>query len=263
VLRFTLQSAVLGLGAYLVIQQQATAGIIIASSIIVARALAPVELAIANWRGLSRRARAGGGSPTSSPRWTRGEEPMALPAPKNNLVVENVVGTPPGIQRVVVQDINFTLKAGQGLGVIGPERVGQVFARRVYCRRLAGGARQSALTDGAGAGSMVVGGAWAAHRHTCLRTWSCSPGRWRRTSRASEPEAPLGRDHRGQPVAGVHDMIVRLPEGYDTQIGESGAGAFGRTAPADRARRARSMAIRSCRYGRAELESRLRWRQGA
>ena len=51
VLRFTLQSAVLGLGAYLVIQQQATAGIIIASSIIVARALAPVELAIANWRG--------------------------------------------------------------------------------------------------------------------------------------------------------------------------------------------------------------------
>src|SRR5205807_1285995 len=51
VLRFALQSGVLGLGAYLVIQQQATAGIIIASSIIVARALAPVELAIANWRG--------------------------------------------------------------------------------------------------------------------------------------------------------------------------------------------------------------------
>src|SRR6185436_3702303 len=90
VLRFVLQSGVLGLGAYLVIQQQATAGIIIASSIIVARALAPVELAIANWRGFV----------AARQSWKRlsdvlnametTQERMPLPAPKANLVVETV-----------------------------------------------------------------------------------------------------------------------------------------------------------------------------
>src|ERR1043165_1157211 len=86
VLRFALQSGVLGLGAYLVLQQPATAGIIIASSII--------------------------GAPPPPP-------------PKSHLVVENVIGTPPGIQRVVVQDVSFTLKAGQGLGIIGPSASGK------------------------------------------------------------------------------------------------------------------------------------------
>src|SRR6202008_3193022 len=101
-----------------------TAGIIIAASIIVARALAPVELAVANWRGFV----------AARQSWRRlsemligtdvGPEPMVLPPPKGNLVVENVIGAPPGTQRVVVQDVNFTLKAGQGLGIIGPSASG-------------------------------------------------------------------------------------------------------------------------------------------
>src|SRR6266571_322888 len=112
VLRFMLQSGVLGLGAYLVIQQQATAGIIIASSIIVARALAPVELAIANWRGFV----------AARQSWRRLSDvlgamdtttvPMALPAPKSTLVVEPITAGPPGVQRVVIQDVAFSLKAG-------------------------------------------------------------------------------------------------------------------------------------------------------
>src|SRR6185503_4856496 len=95
VLRFALQSGVLGLGAYLVIHQQATAGIIIASSIIVARALAPVELAIANWRGFV----------SARMSWRRlsdvlkamdtNVEPTTLPAPKSHLVIENVSAGPP------------------------------------------------------------------------------------------------------------------------------------------------------------------------
>src|SRR3954452_22140529 len=120
VLRFALQSGVLGLGAYLVIQQQATAGIIIASSIIVARALAPVELAIANWRGFVSARQSWRRLSDFLAAIDKGPEPMALPAPNNNLAVENVVGMPPGIQRIVIQDISFTLKAGQGLGIIGP-----------------------------------------------------------------------------------------------------------------------------------------------
>src|SRR3989440_10509246 len=125
VLRFTLQSAVLGLGAYLVIQQQATAGIIIASSIIVARALAPVELAIANWKGFV----------SARQSWRRlsdilavlqqGQEPMTLPRPKQSLSVENLSIAPPGQQKIVVQDATFALKAGQAVGVIGPSASGK------------------------------------------------------------------------------------------------------------------------------------------
>src|SRR3954471_1893875 len=94
VLRFALQSGVLGLGAYLVLQQQATAGIIIASSIIVARALAPVELAIANWRGFVSARQSWRRLSELLTGTDRGEEPMALPAPKTALVVESVVCAP-------------------------------------------------------------------------------------------------------------------------------------------------------------------------
>src|ERR1043166_777228 len=104
VLRLALQSGVLGLGAYLVIQQQATAGIIIASSIIVARALAPVELAIGNWRGFVSARQSWRRLSDFLAAVEKGPEPMALPAPKNNLVVEGVTAGPPGVQRLVIQD---------------------------------------------------------------------------------------------------------------------------------------------------------------
>src|SRR3954471_12416490 len=94
VLLFALQSGVLGLGAYLVLQQQATAGIIIASSIIVARALAPVELAVANWRGFVAARQSWRRLSEFLATMDRGEEPMALPAPKTALVVESVVCAP-------------------------------------------------------------------------------------------------------------------------------------------------------------------------
>src|SRR5436190_2808876 len=120
VLRMVLQSAVLGLGAYLAMQQQATSGIIIASSILVARALAPVELTIANWKGFV----------AARQSWRRLSDllgvisqqtsPMILPAAKSTLAVENVTGVPPGTQKVVVQDVSFALRSGQALGVIGP-----------------------------------------------------------------------------------------------------------------------------------------------
>src|SRR6185312_1018958 len=115
VLRFMLQSGVLGLGAYLVIQQQATAGIIIASSIIVARALAPVELAIANWRGFVAARQSWRRLSEFLGAMDKGAEPMSLPAPKATLSVEAVTATPPGTQRLVVQDVSVNLKAGQGL----------------------------------------------------------------------------------------------------------------------------------------------------
>src|SRR5207302_7944587 len=88
-------------------------------------ARAQVELAIANWRGFVSARQSWRRLSDLLAAMEKGAEPMALPAPKSNLVVENVVGTPPGIQRLVVQDISFTLKAGQGLGIIGPSASGK------------------------------------------------------------------------------------------------------------------------------------------
>ena len=113
VLRLVLQSAVLGVGAYLVIQQQATAGIIIASSIITARALAPVDIAIANWKGFGA-ARQSWRRLTSLLAALPGEtEVLQLPKPSASLSVENVAVVPPGSKKTVVQGISFNLKAGE------------------------------------------------------------------------------------------------------------------------------------------------------
>ncbi|TKB29547.1 MAG: ATP-binding cassette domain-containing protein, partial [Mesorhizobium sp.] len=125
VLRMMLQSGILAIGAYLVIHQQATAGIMIASSIMMSRALAPVELAIAHWKGFVSARQA----------WTRLSQLLAmlpqtatsvsLPAPVSALAVESISVTPPGERRAVVQDVGFALEKGAGLGVVGPSASGK------------------------------------------------------------------------------------------------------------------------------------------
>src|SRR6202049_1499774 len=131
VLRMTLQSAVLAVGAYLVIHQEATAGIIIAGSILSARALAPVDLAIAHWKGFVA-------ARQSWHRLTRllqslpaqGSQTL-LQSPPGRLSVEGVRIAPPGDQKIIVQDVTFALGAGNGLGVIGPSGSGKSSLVRV------------------------------------------------------------------------------------------------------------------------------------
>src|ERR1700716_1150188 len=125
VMRMTLQSAVLAVGAYLVINQEATAGIIIAGSILSARALAPVDLAIAHWKGFV----------AARQSWHRLNRLLeSVPAqanqtllqnPSSRLSVEGVSIVPPGDQKIIVQDVSFALEAGNGLGVIGPSGSGK------------------------------------------------------------------------------------------------------------------------------------------
>ena len=125
VLRMMLQSGVLAVGAYLVIYQEASAGIIIAASILSARALAPVDLAIANWKSFV----------AARQSWYRLNKllmlspaqlaPMQLQPPVRRLTVEAVSGSPPGVGKLVVQDISFELETGQGLGIIGPSGSGK------------------------------------------------------------------------------------------------------------------------------------------
>src|SRR6185437_662004 len=125
VLRMTLQSAVLAVGAYLVIYQQATAGVIIAGSILSARALAPVDLAIAHWKSFV----------AARHSWQRLNSlleqmpvlptPTLLQSPSARLAVEGISIAAPGEQKLIVQDVNFAVSAGTGLGVIGPSGSGK------------------------------------------------------------------------------------------------------------------------------------------
>src|ERR1700692_1724713 len=125
VMRMTLQSAVLAVGAYLVIHQEATGGIIIAGSILSARALAPVDLAIAHWKGFI----------AARHSWHRLNRlldtlpppgaPTLLQRPSSKLAVEAGGIVPAGDQKVTVQDVTFALVAGNGLGIMGPSGSGQ------------------------------------------------------------------------------------------------------------------------------------------
>jgi PrtD family type I secretion system ABC transporter len=223
VLRLMLQSAVLGVGAYLVIHQEASAGIIIAGSILSARALAPVDIAISHWRGFV----------AARQSWDRlrrllatvppETEPMPLQPPHKSLVVENASVVPSGEQKPVVRDLSLKLQRGNGLGVIGPSASGKSSLARMLVGYWT--PRQGKVClDGASLHQ------WAPHllgrsigylpQHVELLTGTVAQNISR-----FEPDADPAAIRAAAATAGVHDMIVSLPNGYDTQIGEQ-AGAL-------------------------------------
>jgi PrtD family type I secretion system ABC transporter len=221
VMRMTLQSAVLAVGAYLVIHQEATAGIIIAGSILSARALAPVDLAIAHWKSFV----------AARQSWHRLNRlleslpaqavPTLLQSPSSRLSVEGISIVPPGDQKLIVQDVSFTLEAGNGLGVIGPSGSG----KSSLVRALVGvwqPVRGKVRLDGAALdqwSSDVLG------RHVGylpqdveLFAGSVAQNICRFDSEASSESIIAAAKE-----AGVHEMIIKMRDGYDTQIGEQGA----------------------------------------
>jgi PrtD family type I secretion system ABC transporter len=221
VMRMMLQSAVLAVGAYLVIHQEATAGIVIAGSILSARALAPVDLAIAHWKGFM----------AARQSWRRLNRLLeSLPAPtaqtllqnpSSRLSVEAVSIAPPGEQKLVVQDVTFAIEAGTGLGVIGPSGSG----KSSLVRALVGvwqPLRGKVRLDGAALdqwSSDVLG------RHIGylpqdveLFAGSVAQNICRFDSEASSETIIAAAKE-----AGVHQMIIKMRDGYDTQIGEHGA----------------------------------------
>src|SRR3954452_2079553 len=124
-LRTALQSGVLAIGAYLVIQQEASGGIMIASSILAGRALAPIDLAIANWKGFvaARQSRRRLDDLLSS--MPRLADNLELPAPAQKLGVQTLSVAAPGATNLLVHDVNFDLKAGHAVGVVGPSGSGK------------------------------------------------------------------------------------------------------------------------------------------
>ncbi|MGI8524993.1 MAG: type I secretion system permease/ATPase [Pseudolabrys sp.] len=221
VLRMMLQSAVLGVGAYLVIYQMATAGIIIAGSILSARALAPVDLAIANWKGFIA-ARQG---------WQRLSKLLALMpprpaqmqlhAPNRSLSVENAAVAAPGTQKIVAQDINFTLEKGSAVGIIGPSGSGKSSVARMLVGIWAP-ARGKVRLDGA-ALDQWSSDELGVHLGYLPQDVELLAGTVAQNIARFEPQAEAAHIIAAAKVAGVHELIVGLPDGYETQIGEQGA----------------------------------------
>ncbi len=221
VLRMMLQSTVLAVGAYLVINQEASAGVIIASSILVSRALAPVELAIANWKGFMA-ARQSRRRLTDLLKLME-QQTLAqtvLPAPRKNLAVEGIGIAPPGQTRLVVQDASFVLEAGQALGIIGPSASGKSSLARGIVgvwMTIRGKVRldNAALDQWPGESLGPHIGYLPQDIELFDGTVAENISRFA-TDMDSDAVVAAAR------VAGVHDLIVRLPEGYGTRVGEGG-----------------------------------------
>ncbi|MBB5716647.1 type I secretion system permease/ATPase [Sphingomonas aerophila] len=221
VFRMFLQSAILTVGALLVIDGKASGGVIFASSILSGRSLAPIDTAIANWRGFAS-ARAG---------WRRlndlfarlsaaGDAVVQLPRPSKELLVEQVVIAPPGTQRVTVQHAQFRLGAGDALGIIGPSAAGKTS----LARALIGVwpvLRGSVRLDGA------TRDQWDPERFGeaigyLPQTVELLEGTVAENIARFEPDAPSEVIIAAAQAAGVHDLVVALPQGYETPVGSDG-----------------------------------------
>ena len=220
VFRMMLQSTVLAVGAYLVIYQLATGGVIIAGSILAARALAPVDLAIANWKGFVA-ARQG---------WSRLNQilglmpaasvPMALQPPTRTITVESAAVVAPGTQKAVAQDIQFTLERGNGLGIIGPSGSGKSSVARLLVGVWAP-ARGKVRLDGA-ALDQWPSDALGKHIGYLPQDVELLAGSVAQNIARFEPKPNPDAIIAAAKNAGVHELITGLSEGYETQVGEQG-----------------------------------------
>jgi PrtD family type I secretion system ABC transporter len=220
VLRMILQSALLGLGAFLTIRGELSAGAIIACSVAASRALAPVDLAIAHWKVVAAARRSLNRLKQTLAAMDDEAKLVELPSPSRSLKVENITVVAPGSGAVLLSEVGFELKAGEALGLIGPS-----------------GGGKTSLAKG-------IVGVWPLLRGS-VRLDDAELAQW--------PTDELGKSFGYLPqevslldgtiaenisrfdqnpdgrkivaaakAAGVYEMIVRLPDGYQTELGPSG-----------------------------------------
>jgi ATP-binding cassette subfamily C protein len=225
VLRMLLQSMVLAIGAYLVIDGQATGGIMIASSILTSRAMAPVELAIGNWKGFVSARQGWRRLKTMLETNAQSEDPLKLPAPQMVVSVENAGTGAPGGQRFSVQDVSFELRAGSGLGIIGPSASGKSSLARMLVGvwptwrgkvRFDGAAIEQWLPEDLG---RLIG--------YLPQDVELFAGTVAQNIARFEPDPKAEAIIAAAKAANVHEMILQLPDGYETQVGEAGAALSG------------------------------------
>lgn len=222
VFRGALQSGVLGLGAWLVINNEATGGVIIASSILVSRALAPAEIVIANWKNFIQTRQAWRRLSDQLSRLPPETSLLLLPPPRQTISCEGVSIAPPGTNRFVVRDVSFELKAGQGVGIIGPSASG----KSSLVRALVGiwPTQVGKVRIDEAAIDQWTSTDLGQHIGFMPQEVELFAGTIAENISRFDPDAPDEAIVRAAQAAGVHSMILRLPEGYDTRTGDGGTG---------------------------------------
>jgi ATP-binding cassette subfamily C exporter for protease/lipase len=222
--RIVLQSAVLGIGALAAIEGRITPGMMIAASILVGRALAPVEAAIGSWRSVAPARAAYKRLDVLLGSVERLPEPLPMPRPSGAVAIERLTVTAPGNPRPVLKQMEATLAAGEAVAVIGPSGAG----KSTLARALVG-------VWPAQSGAVRLDG-------TDLRHWDRDTlGQWIGyvpqdvelfDGTIAENIARFGDDDadsitEAAKLAGVHELIQKLPMGYRTPIGSDGSGLSG------------------------------------
>ncbi|MEG2901007.1 MAG: type I secretion system permease/ATPase [Massilia sp.] len=220
----SLQSLVLGFGALLVLENKITAGMMIAASILVGRALAPVQQVIGVWKSW-------GSTRSALERLERllevnpeRDAGMALPKPTGALAVENVTAGPPGAKVPVLKGVTFAIAAGDVLGVIGPSGSGKSTLARLLVGvwpSMVGKVR----LDGADIyqWNKAELGPHVGYLPQDIELFSGTISENIARFGEVDPEKVVQAAQR----AGVHDMILHMPAGYDTKLGDGGAGLSG------------------------------------
>ena len=221
VFRLMLQSALLGIGAYLTIKGEMTAGAIIACSIAASRALAPIEVAIGNWRGFAAARKACDRLDAVLGHLPEKTAPLQLPAPVKSLKVENISVAVPGTQTVILGGVGFELTAGTVLAVIGPSAAG----KSTLARALTGvwlPNRGAVRLDGAALSSWSLE-ELGRHIGYLPQDVQLFDGTITENIARFEEKPDSQRVVAASAAAGVHEMVLRLPNGYETRVGEGGS----------------------------------------
>lgn len=222
--RMLVQSLILGLGAYLAVKQEITPGLMIAGSILLGRALAPIDLMIGSWKGfISARSQYGRLNGILDMQQAEPKR-MSLPPPEGHVLVENLVVSAPGSKTPILKNIGFAVPAGTVVGIIGPSASGKSTLARALL------------------------GVWAP-QHGVVRLDGADINNWDKQELGpyvgylpqdielfegsiSENIARFGEIDSDKVIAaaktaGVHEMILQLPSGYDTIIGSEGVNLSG------------------------------------
>ena len=223
-LRVMFQSLILGLGAYLAINMEVTPGMMIAASIIMGRALAPLDLIIGSWKGFS--------SARSSYERIEGllndfpkdKEYMQLPAPKGEITLENVVVIPPSGTVPSLKGISMKIEKGDVVGIIGPSAAGKSSLARVMLGLwpLTNGVARIDKADISQWNREDLG-QYVGYLPQDIELFEGTVSQNIARFGEVEPEKVV----EAATKAGVHEMILKLPEGYDTKIGPGGASLSG------------------------------------
>ena len=218
--RLAMQSLILGIGAYLVIERLTTVGSMFAASILLGRALAPVEQIVGSWRNLTSARAAYARVRELLAAYPLQDQALSLPRPTGKLSVENLSYVIPRTNRAILRNISFRQTPGEVLGVIGPSGSG----KSTLARQIVGVLYPTS-------GAVRLDGADVAPwpRESLGRHIGYLPQDIELFADSVASNISRFRNDNDEEVieaarlAGVHDMILRLPDGYETQVGDGGA----------------------------------------